>query len=500
VGIALALALTAYFAYFLRGFSYLPGTDAYYYALQAQSLLDTGHLKVPDRGAIHYAVAALAGRGLSIEAAFRLMLIAIFALYQMGMALVFIRLKPPALPMVALLWTLASPVIAFHTIEFPALALALAPLPLWFWLAMETTLRRLPALAWLLAASLLVHPAAAAFVLVFAVTLAAGRVQRWRSLAGPPRFAVLALCGVGCLVCSIVIARRFTGLELRLWSLHAGMPGMLSLAASADVPSEITFTILTLWALLSLSLVSFWKIYPRRWLFLSLAALALPLWPDRSSGLGSVGGRLGLMFVLLALPLLAVGVNELTQSPGFPAWTSNRWTKRFAALAAVMVTAILPVRLQSSGKLLMIDDYFAYERVVTALRDVPIPILIAHRGLDFFYSYRLRRDAFHFDPEPDWNRAEIWRAAARVTPEELAFYSPQGCAWGRTARTIRGTQYLLVREDCWEKFRSRIDRSQNPDLYAEIRENMENPSQARPAFLRARQRLPAFPTSAPASR
>jgi len=36
---------------------------------------------------------------------------------------------------------------------------------------------------------------------------------------------------------------------------------------------------------------------------------------------------------------------------------------------------------------------------------------IAHRGLDFFYIYRLPRDAFHFDPEPGWKRDDIWRVA-----------------------------------------------------------------------------------------
>jgi hypothetical protein len=113
-------------------------------------------------------------------------------------------------------------------------------------------------------------------------------------------------------------------------------------------------------------------------------------------------------------------------------------------------------------------------------------MLIAHRGLDFFYSYRLRRDAFHFDPEPNWNRSQIWRVAVRITPEEVAYYSPQACPWGQTARLIPGTDYVLVREDCWEQLRARLNRDDNPDLYTEVWENMENPAQTRPAFLRDR--------------
>ncbi len=101
-------------------------------------------------------------------------------------------------------------------------------------------------------------------------------------------------------------------------------------------------------------------------------------------------------------------------------------------------------------------------------------MLIARRGLDFFYAYRLKRDAFHFDPEPGWNRRQTWRVAAQITPEEMAYYSPPTCPWGTTATLLSGTDYLLVREDCWEEFRSRVNRSDNPDLYTEGWENSEN--------------------------
>lgn len=46
----------------------------------------------------------------------------------------------------------------------------------------------------------------------------------------------------------------------------------------------------------------------------------------------------------------------------------------------------------------------------------------------------------------------------------------------------------VLREDCWEQLRARLTRKDNPDLYTEVLENIENPSQARPEFLRARHR------------
>jgi len=75
----------------------------------------------------------------------------------------------------------------------------------------------------------------------------------------------------------------------------------------------------------------------------------------------------------------------------------------------IAAIAVLPIRLGGYTGLLMGDDYAQYEKIVAVLGRDDISMLIARRGLDFFYSYRLRRDAFHFDPEPNWNRAEIWR-------------------------------------------------------------------------------------------
>jgi hypothetical protein len=495
--------LTACFAWFLWSFSYLPGTDAYYYALQAQALRDSGHLKVPDHGAIHYAVAAAASLGLPIESSFRAILTIVFAAYQAGMALLFAHVKPPTRGLAALLWIFTCPLIMVHTIEFPSLTFALATLPLWFRLATKPTRGRTFGLAAMIAAGVLLHPAAAALSLLFAAALAAERVEVWRVPRARRVFKILAVAGLGYVVLTWALS-RYTGLELRLSSMRMGMPALLGLMHTTGVPFETTFTSATLWVLLSFIVVTRWRVFQRKWLFLAVAALALPLWPDSSQGLGSVGGRLALMFAFLALPLLFLLTNRLAASEPaggtkpeerntWPRWTGTAWAQGSLAAIVAIVLALLPLRLQSYRKLLQVDDYDAYEKVVTALHDVQMPMLIAHRGLDFFYSYRLRRDAFHFDPEPNWNQQNVWRLAVRVTPEELAYYSPMGCAWGRTAKLVHGTQYLLVREDCWQGFRAQLNRFDTPDLYTEVWENMENPAQARPAFLRARHPLSVFP-------
>jgi hypothetical protein len=485
----LALALVVSLARFLRGFSHLPGTDAYYYALQAQSILDIGRLKVPDHGSVEYLVAAMAHAGLSIETAFRFVLTMVFGLYQIGMLLVVLQLREKARFGAALLWALSAPLVAFHTIEFPNLTLGLATIPLWFWLAIRPIRYRMLWLGALLGASALVHPAAGVIALLF-VTMASLGIARSRGSSSPMRsFSIPMMIVAGCAGLLIILALARPAVAARVLSVDWGRPALLGLAISHDVPDELKSTILALWTLLAVLLLL--AVYRRTsssmWKVMAVAALALPLFPDNSAGLAEIGGRLSVLFVLLALPLGALIWNEVAPDQpaehAFVSWLHSAQAKRCIAVVVTLAAILMPTRMKSYNSLLMTDDYGAYENVVVALRDAKLPMLIAHRGLDFFYSYRLRQDAFHFDPEPGWNRSAIWRVAARITPEEVAYYSPPACLWGQTANSIDGTGYLIVREDCWEELRARLTRSENPDLYIEVWENMENPSQPRPAFL-----------------
>jgi len=493
----LAATFVALFIHFISAFAYLPGTDAYFYALQAQSVLDFGHLKVPDHGAVPYLIAGLARLGLTVEAAFRLVISAVFMLYQLGMLFLVLRLKEWAQLLAAVLWALSCPLIAFHTVEFPSLTLGVATLPWWFWLAVNPSRKRIFWLVALLAANAAVHPAAAAFVFLFVATLAIGQVWSQRGWLRERKVLVLLVLAV-CTLLAVAVAALFLDLKGRLTELRPGLPGLLGVVRSADTPREVTFTVTSAWLLLLTTLVIYIKARPGRWTFLALAALALPLWPDHESGLRGVGGRLAVLFVLLAFPLIVALWGDLQERSAFFARWSRPEMQVFAAISVLIAAALLPLRLQAYHEVLLPDDYVSYEKVVASLRDIKVPMLIAHRGLDFFYSYRLRRDAFHFDPEPNWNRAEIWRVAARITPEEVAYYSPPQCPWGQTAWAIRGTGYVLVREDCWEQLRSLVTRDENPDLYTEIWTDMENPSQTRPDFLRARnQDLKQGPFSPP---
>ena len=306
------------------------------------------------------------------------------------------------------------------------------------------------------------------------------------------RFKLFIPVVAGCVVVVVASAATFLSIKTRLATLRPGWPGLLSLANSADVPREMSVTIVAAWLLGAVTFIVEWKTGRRRWMLFTGAMLALPLWPDHHGGLDGIGGRLSLLFVLAALPLLAVLCNGLAANSRIVSFSSRAAVQKVVAAAALIAIALMPLRLRACNSLLTADDYDTYETVVAALREADVSMLIAHRGLDFFYSYRLRRDAFHFDPEPEWNRKEIWRVAARITPEEVAYYSPPGCRWGETGKMIRGTDYLLVREDCWEQLRAQVTRDDNPDLYTELWESSENPSQKRPGFLRARYQNSSF--------
>ncbi len=488
VWIVLLLLQIACFAHYLRHFRYLPGTDAYYYALQAQSLSDSGHLKVPDSDAVPYLVEAISRQRISIEASFKLVLVAIYALFNLGFLLLLFRLRHNTQLLAALLWLAASSVVSFHVIEFPKLSLGLAFVPLWFCLLASKLKARIFWLALLLAGGSLAHPVVALVAFAFIVTAALDRMSGTREAREEfyGRSLIFRITVYAVLVLAIVFT--VSRLTPRIASLHLGEPGLFSLLKAEGVPSDLKLVVIFFWALLAFVFCDALLARSRTWAYLTAVTLALPFWPDHDGGLLGIGGRHGVMFVFVAMPLCSLVWEEADGRGIRSKWVQALWAKRILGLAAITLLAFLPARLADNRGLLMSEDYASDERVVAALRSENIPMLIAHRGLDFFYTYRLRRDAFHFDPEPNWNRVSIWRVTVRITPEEAAYYLPPRCSWGETARAIAGTDYLVIREDCWEQLRSGLNAKDNPDLYLEVWQDMDNPSQPRPAFLRSKHR------------
>jgi hypothetical protein len=330
------------------------------------------------------------------------------------------------------------------------------------------------------------HPALAPLVFMFSATVYLG----WTASAGTwKKFPIKGfVVGMIAVALALVVILKWPGFGVRLKSIAWGQPGLFALASAAGVPFDMKVGVLFFWISLALLFFAYLASGAGKWTYLIAVTLTLPLWPDREGGLNGLGGRLAGLFVFLALPLIVVVCDDLGARSRGLAWLQAPRILRVTTLAFIAAMAVLPIRLENYTGLLMSNDYTQYEKVVAALENDNIHMLIARQGLDFFYTYRLRRDAFHFDPEPNWNRTEIWRVAVRITPEEVAYYSSPSCVWGKAARTIGDTDFLLVREDCWENLRARLNPKENPDLYTEVWEDMENPSEPRPAFLRVRHR------------
>ena len=484
---ALLAIQCAYFIYFLNRFRYLPGTDSYFYALQTQSLLESGHLKVPESPVVYYLIATLCRAGLSIEASFKILLSAIFILYSAGLWGLMARLRGSTWPLCLLLIVISIPVIAFHVVEFPRLSLGLATVPIWFLLLAGVKRAHTWMLMTLLVACSFVHIAIPFLGLAFALGVAMSRAGAYanRIRLFSAKYVLSFLSGL--IVVAAMIVRMWPDLGLRIVALRLRPPGIAEFfGQQTDVPPDLKIVVSLVWLLVLILAALNFRSLSWKWWPVTFGALGIPILTNDDPSLLGLSGRLAVLVVFVAIPLTVILLGEVSEAT--PSILQSSRAKWILTLTAIFLAAIVPLRMGEYRSLLGGYEYDAFEKVVADLRNERIPMLIASRGLDFYYSYRLRRDAFHFDPEPGWKRSDIWRVARRITPEEFAYYSPPTCFWGVTGRTIRDTDYLLVREDCWEQLRANVNAKDNPDLYVELWEDSENPSGARPAFLRERHR------------
>ena len=234
-------------------------------------------------------------------------------------------------------------------------------------------------------------------------------------------------------------------------------------------------------------------------------ALILP-WRARSLPKNRSLGWLGIIFLLPALlpagggdifgagerwaaiyPVVLMALAAFEQGidlPGRPA-APPRSLFILAPILAALFTA--GGALACAHPLRLDPDYPAYERLVDDLAHRNIPLLIAHRGLNFYYKFRLRRESFPFEPEKSWDHTRIWRLSYRITPAEMNYYLPENCRFGSgRVQPLSVPDYLLIREDCWDAFRQKVRLVDDDDLHSRVFGNWRNPSQKRPAFLYAR--------------
>jgi hypothetical protein len=103
-------------------------------------------------------------------------------------------------------------------------------------------------------------------------------------------------------------------------------------------------------------------------------------------------------------------------------------------------------------------------------------LIIAHRPLAETIDYMLRVDTLAWQPESRFDRRRVWRVVKGVDIWEIE--RTLGSYDTKLAR-ILSAQYILVREDLWEKFAQANARTENEDLQKRILSD-DNPHRVRP--------------------
>lgn len=466
--------------------AHLRGADAYYYALQSHYYAVTGAVKIPDPSFIHRVNGSLESWGWSTEQAIRFW--TCLSLFLSFLTAWILALLPPRKPLaisslLLMLYLLSSSQL-FMALEFPKMFSGVLLLPLWFCplLGRRPWLSLLPA-----AASVWLHKAALPWALLWIAGLFLfPRLRRFRSggKGGVLALAAVLLAAGGLLYFSPQGQRlSFANLQVGYWSL----------LLRSHLPIGLRVEMLL--APLVYALCAWRARGESAWRILLPLALCLPAFLPLGVGeVWSVGER----YALCVPSILWSG--SLFLLAGIPEKSSWAWMG-----CMLLPLALFPASRLAGAHPASIDpDFQAYERVVEELKDRDIPMLIAHKGLVFSYKYKLMREAFPYEPESHWDKKRLWRLLYAIRPEELDYYLPESCSWGSgLVQALAEPDYALIREDCWEIFRSKVPSGENEDLYHRIWGTWLNPSQKRPAFLYEKHRSDAieeFPALPPESR
>lgn len=479
----------------LLGEQYLRGPDAYYYALQADYWASTGNVKIPDSSFVHRAVGLLQLSGLDTESAIKVWM-AIVLLIVSGLVL-FLNTSPlgSLYTVVVGCWLLISPSLLFVAIEFPKLFSLFLLVPVVFYLLRQ----RLPVYflsVMPLGLMLFVHKAAIPIVGIWG----AGLIYRSLRLLKNMRFILLAIFVSSCLAAVYLsFGDRFHVLDLsRLGGWNNLSPGVITLLGRTALPLAIKVELILSLAVFVTTLYWYVKSEMRKWsvVILSLAPVIPGLFPFSGDEVFGVGERYAVLLPFLSVTSCLFLLGNMGVHNNL-----HDGRKIFFILPVLGLSVIW--RLQYSHPVYLDPDNAKYDRLAHVLDERNIPMLIVHRGFNFYYKFITHREAFHYEPEAHWNKKLIWRLAYGIAPEEFDYYLPKKCGWqSDLIQNIGDPEYFLIREDCWSAFRKAVKYDENQDLYLRLHKWWRNPAQLRPRFLYLKHKnepgikddpFPAFP-------
>lgn len=460
------------------------GTDGYYYVVQVERWVRTGHLHVPDASWVLYFFAAL-GRtvgdpilAVKIGAA-ALAALCVPAAWFAGRRLAGEKKGAfgSAAAWIVPLWVLLSPTLTHLAGDFPKNLGCLAPLLCCYGWAAGPALGAggVFGAAALLAAAL-AHRVGAGIIVLAAVGYGAGRLVSGVNGKMDVRTARVTAAAVCCALIFVVLSGVLPNLlhPQDLW--RAGNQIQWRLAWPSPFPYfRLRATAWTERAELLLAWPALiWGLklaYERPALRPVLCALLLPLLvclgPFWRQDQLDIGYRLALMSPVLAVSLLTIGVAQ----SGFSREPSPGLLLCLLPLAAVARTGMNP------------QDRPPYERFQAVIGAIPAPLpelLIAHTGMNFLYDHLTGNEAMAWAPEAELPKDGVGRVVWGVRNGEWLMLTPR--VSGRPSPVMLDPEYSYAREDVWEAFVARARQSGDDDLVSRI-DDWRNPSKVRPASL-----------------
>lgn len=459
---------------------FLRGSDAYYYALQANYYAKTGAVKIPDSSFVHRATGTLQKNGLSTESALRTWQGVSLLIFFGTMTLLSLagRSGLSFSSALVLLYLGVSPSLLFVALEFPKFFTMLPLLPLWLlpWISK----RSWAPLAWsLVPLTCLLHRAALPIAAVFAVASAlvylVKRVRLSRRVwVGLATMALLLAAAF------FLLPDRLRLLDFQRISWQQPHIGLINLLSRRQLPLGVKLELIVLPLLAIVLGIRLWRTHPeRRFELLPTFSLWLPaFFPFGGAEVFGPGERYAILLPALSLINCLIFLREPIQRP----WQT--WQKFLLPILACVPALAASSRLEISHPKKLDPNFSEYRRVSEELEKLDIPMLIASKGLVFYYKYRWMREAFPYEPEKHWDKTRIWRITYAIAPDELFHYLPESCSWdGGLTQTLQTPNYILIREDCWDLFRKKILPEDDEDLYERVWQSPMNPSKHRPAFL-----------------
>lgn len=475
------------------------GLDGYFYALQARSFVETGHLENPSHEPGYYlcGICSLFTKnpilGVKVWSALS------SALSSLAVFLILFALSGQiSLSLLGFLLSAASPSFSSMSLNFINNQTGICFLLFYaFFLVRALKLRfqksspktlilRIFPCVTFFVLSVISHKVTMifAFTLTFVIFLLyILRFARgiWGRLGKPLRiffvalilFALAAVFVAGILFFSRHAPRFMNAFSLPSFRNHNSIDRSVTKFGSA----EIAFYALVLYCV---SVIALFKKSPHRNLLLLVPLLYFPFWNLESD----MAVRILMSSVPLGIPLFLYEVHLLFPENSFP-----KVRKIACSLLCLSLLAGLffTPRVYNPKK---DPPYSYYKKVVSKIQLPADTLLIAHLGLNHVYTYyNGLKDALNWLPDFEIAPEKTWRLSYGVNSSYLESFFEEHALSGEIQNEIPknyadliepiDSKYTLLREDLWQFYLSH----EEPEI-AETYKNWYNPHEVRPSYIR----------------